>query len=271
MNRSHSVAVVLLLISACSARSPVPPSNAATFDLSQTPVIDLTHAYDADTVYWPTSPSRFELRVLHRGPTDGGYWYEANVLCTPEHGGTHMDAPAHFAKDHWSADQVPIERFIGPAIVIDIRSQAAADPDYRLTRADVEHWETDHGRVGAGTVVLLRTGWSERWPNVKSYLGDDSPGDASHLHFPSFGEDAARFLIVDRGVHAIGVDTASIDYGASRDFPVHRLAGAADVLGFENLTGLDRLPATGAWVVALPMKIARGSGAPLRAIALLPK
>jgi kynurenine formamidase len=118
--------------------------------------------------------------------------------------------------------------------------------------------------------VLLRTGWSERWPDAKRYLGDDTPGDASRLHFPGYGADAARVLIA-RGVAALGVDTASLDHGPSSDFLVHRVANEAGVPGLENLANLAGLPETGATVIALPMKIAGGSGAPLRAVALVPQ
>ena len=118
--------------------------------------------------------------------------------------------------------------------------------------------------------MLLRTGWSSRWPDAKRYLGDDTPGDASKLHFPSYGVDAVRLLVAERKVGAIGVDVASIDYGASTDFMVHRIASEAGVPGFENLTGLEQLPATGAILMALPMKIRDGSGGPLRAVAMVP-
>lgn len=267
---ARGLLVSSFLVTACSTQAPtdtVPPERG--LDLARAAVVDLSHTYDDDTVYWPTSPSRFELKSLHRGPVAAGYWYEANLLCTPEHGGTHLDAPVHFAERAWSTDQVPTDHFIRPLIVIDIRSESAADPDYRLTRSDVDRFEREHGRIPNGSIVALMTGWSARWPDVKAYLGDDSGGDASHLHFPSFGEEAARWLVEQRGVVGIAVDTASIDYGASRDFPVHRLVGAANVIGLENLTNLERLPATGAWIAALPMKIAGGSGAPLRAVALI--
>jgi kynurenine formamidase len=154
-------------------------------------------------------------------------------------------------------------------VVIDVSRQAAADPDYRLTAADVQAWEGQNGRVPAGAIVLLRTGWSARWPDRKRYLGDDKPGDASNLHFPSYGKEAAELLVKERKVGALGVDTASIDYGASKDFIVHQTAAAAEVPGLENLTSLDRLPETGAWVIALPMKIAGGSGGPVRVVALI--
>ncbi len=162
-----------------------------------------------------------------------------------------------------------LEQLVAPAVVIDVTASAAADRDYRATRDDVLRFEKTNGPITRGTIVLLRTGWSKHWPNARAYLGDDTPGDASKLSFPSFSEDAARLLVEVRGAAAIGVDTASIDYGRSTDFMVHRIAAAKNVPGFENLTNLDQLPARGALVVALPLKIEGGSGGPLRAIALV--
>jgi len=247
-----------------TAASPKPP------DLATARVVDLTHAFDEKTIYWPTSPSAFELKQLSYGPTPGGWFYASNAFCTPEHGGTHLDAPIHFAKDGLTADRIPVRQLIAPAAVIDMRAKTAADPDYRLTLEDVRAWENVNGPIAAGAIVLLETGWSTRWPDKKSYLGDDTPGDASKLHFPSYGKEAAQYLVRERKVGALGVDTASIDYGASKDFIVHQVANGAGVPGLENVTGLEALPASGAWVVALPMKIAGGSGGPLRIVALLP-
>lgn len=234
-------------------------------------IVDLTHAFDERTLYWPTSPSRFELKTLHRGPTDGGYFYSSYALCTPEHGGTHLDAPVHFAQGRLSAEQIPLDRLMGPAVVLDVSARAAADADYRLSAADVQAWESRHGAIPAGSIVLLRTGWSARWPDAKRYLGDDTPGDASRLHFPGYGADAARLLVEGRRAAVLGVDTASLDHGPSKDFIVHQIANGANVPGLENLTNLGELPETGATVIALPMKIAGGSGGPLRAVALLPR
>jgi kynurenine formamidase len=239
-------------------------------DLSKYSIVDLSHAYGPSTVFWPTSPTKFELEKLSYGKTEGGYFYAANSLCTPEHGGTHLDAPIHFSEGGQTTEQIPLERLIAPAVVIDVTARAAADRDYRATRDDVLAFEKTHGTIEKGTIVLLRTGWSRHWPNAKAYLGDDTPGDASKLSFPSFGADAARLLVEERGVAAIGIDTASIDYGRSTDFQVHRIAAAKNVPGFENLTNLDRLPPRGAVVIALPMKIEGGSGGPLRAVALTP-
>jgi kynurenine formamidase len=247
------------------------PLSAQTIDLSRYEMVDLTHALNARTVFWPTSEGGFELQRLAFGPTPGGYFYAANAFAMPEHGGTHLDAPIHFAEGGATADRIPLERLVLPAVVIDVSEKAAKDPDYRLTPDDVRAFERRHGRIPAGAAVLLRTGWDARWPDRKAYLGDDTPGDASRLHFPSFGADGARFLVEERRVGALGADVASIDYGQSQDFMVHRIAGAHGVPGFENLTGLGALPPTGSLLLALPIKIEGGSGGPLRAVALVPR
>jgi kynurenine formamidase len=244
-------------------------ARAQTIDLARSRIIDLTHTLDQRTLYWPTSPTRFSLERLSYGPTPGGWFYAANTFSAPEHGGTHLDAPIHFHEGGATADAIDLRRLIGPAVVIDIRRQAGANADYRLTAQDVEAHERTNGRIAAGSIVLLRTGWSTRWPNARPYLGDDTPGDASKLHFPSYGVDAARLLVEGRKVAALGADVASIDYGQSTDFMVHRIAAGAGVPGLENLANLDQLPATGAVVFALPMKIGGGSGGPVRVIAIV--
>jgi kynurenine formamidase len=242
---------------------------AQDLDLSRYRLVDLTHPFNADTIYWPTDRSGFELRQLAYGPTDAGFFYAAFALCTAEHGGTHLDAPIHFAEGRHTTDQIPLRRLVAPAVVIDVTAKAVQDRNYRLVPEDVVEFERQHGRIAAGTIVLLRTGWSRHWPDRKAYLGDDTPGDVSRLTFPSYGVEAARLLVEEREVAALGADVASIDYGRSQDFPVHRLAAARNVPGFENLTNLDDLPPRGAIVIALPMKIGGGSGGPLRAIALV--
>jgi kynurenine formamidase len=247
------------------------PALGQSLDLASAKIVDLSHSFDAGTIYWPTSPSGFELRPLHRGPTGRGFFYYANAFCAPEHGGTHIDAPMHFADGRWTSSDIPVERLVGPAVVIDIAEKAAQNSDYMLMPADIAVWEAAHGRIPEGAIVLLRTGWSSRWPDRKAYLGDDTPGDASNLHFPSFGPEAAALLVAKRHVRLVGVDTASVDPGPSKDFLVHRIVAAANVGGLENLTNLDQLPPIGAWVIALPMKIAGGSGGPARIVALLPR
>jgi kynurenine formamidase len=254
-----------------AAALTVAASAQQTIDLSKYRIVDLSHAYGPSTVFWPTSPTKFELEKLAYGKTDGGYFYAANSLRTPEHGGTHLDAPIHFFEGGETTEKIALEKLIAPAVVIDVTASAAKDRDYRATRQDVDAFEKQHGTIARGTIVLLRTGWSRHWPNAKAYLGDDTPGDASKLSFPSFGAEAVRLLVEERGAAAIGIDTASIDYGRSTDFQVHRIAAAKNVPGLENLTNLDQLPPRGALVIALPMKIEGGSGGPLRAVALVPR
>jgi len=237
--------------------------------IDESKVIDLTYSFDEHTIYWPTAKP-FRLETVSFAKTAAGYWYAANNICLAEHGGTHMDAPIHFAEGKRAADEVPVQQLIGPAVVIDVRAQAAKDADYRLSVADLEAWEKQHGRIPKGALVLMLSGWGERWPDKKRYLGTDQPGDVEHLHFPGFSREAAEFLVSQRDIDAIGVDTPSMDYGPSKDFIVHQIINGADKPGLENVANLDKLPATGATLIALPMKIAKGSGGPARIIALLP-
>jgi len=263
LQRIHFVAVAALAVA-------LPLHASEPIDLSTARVVDLSHGFDETTIYWPTSPTTFHLEQLQYGPTPGGWFYSANAFSAPEHGGTHMDAPIHFFAGRRTVDEIPARQLVAPLVVVDLRERAATDPDTVLRRADLAAWEEAHGRIPEGAFVALWTGWSDRWPDRKAYLGDDSPGDASKLHFPSFGPEAVRWLLSERKVSAIGLDTASIDPGNSSDFPVHQLVGEANVPGLENLARLGEVPATGAWIVALPMKIVGGSGAPARVVALVP-
>lgn len=260
-----------VIIAVAAVGAVLTQARAQTIDLTTSKVVDLSHPYDANTIYWPTEPTGFQLKQEHKGQTKGGFFYYSNTFCSPEHGGTHIDAPMHFAQNRWTNSDIPLDRLIRPAVVIDISAKAANAPDYALSPADVFEWEESHGRIPDGAIVLLRTGWSSRWPDRKAYLGDDTPGVATNLHFPAFGPEAATLLVSERHVSLIGLDTASVDIGQSRDFLVHRIVGAANVPGLENLTNLDQLPATGAFVMAMPMKIAQGSGAPARVIAFAPR
>ncbi|NIP99157.1 MAG: cyclase family protein [Nitrospinaceae bacterium] len=228
--------------------------------------VDLTHPFDESTIYWPTSQP-FRLEEVHKGPTKGGFWYEANNLSAAEHGGTHLDAPAHFAQGKWHVDDIPLDRLIAPGIRVDVRENARGNPDYRIRKEDFLAWEEKNRRIPEGSAVLVWTGWQSFWPDKKKYLGTAKRGDVEHLHFPGFSAEAARFLARERKVAAVGLDTASLDFGASRDFPAHRIFGEANIPGYENLHRLDQLPAQGFRVIALPMKIGDGSGAPLRIVA----
>jgi len=237
--------------------------------IDESKIIDLTYSFDENTIYWPTAKP-FQLEVVSAAKTPAGFWYAANNACFAEHGGTHMDAPIHFAEGKRAADEVPIQQLIGPAAVIDVRAQAAKDADYRVTVDDLKVWEGKYGRLPKGAIVLMLSGWGSRWPDKKQYLGTDQPGDVEHLHFPGFSREAAEFLVSQRKIDAIGVDTPSMDYGQSKDFIVHQVINGADKPGLENIANLDKLPVKGATLIALPMKIAKGSGGPTRIIAILP-
>jgi len=244
------------------------PLPAAALDIDPAKVVDLTYGFGPETVYWPTA-KRFELEVVNKGEV-GGHWYEANNFCAAEHGGTHLDAPAHFAKGRDSTAQLAVTAGIGPLVRVDVSAQAAQDRDYRLSVADLLDWEAANGDIPAGAIVVMYSGWGARWPDRKRYLGTDQAGDVANLHFPGFSKEAAAFLINERRINGIGVDTPSIDYGPSQDFIVHQIINGANKPGLENLANLDRIPAKGATIIALPMKIEGGSGGPLRAVAVLP-
>jgi kynurenine formamidase len=267
MVKFQAIVFVLLFAGSCLAGetggNPLVPRDGK--------IIDLSHAFDEATIYWPTA-SGFELITDFKGTTDAGFYYEANSFRSAEHGGTHLDAPAHFAQGKQHLEQVPLENLIGPAVLIDVTEQAAADRDYRVSVEDFLAWEAAHGRLPDGIIVLLRTGFAKAWPDRKAYLGTDVKGaDAVPLlHFPGLHPDAARWLVEQRAIHAIGLDTASIDYGQSAGFESHRILMAENIPAFENLAALDQLPASGFQVIALPMKIAGGSGGPLRIVAIFP-
>ena len=256
-----SAAMTLAL--ACAApRAPV---------ASERTLVDLSHSFDASTIYWPTEEG-FVLERGFAGVTPAGYYYEAHRFRAAEHGGTHLDAPVHFAQGHETADAVPLDRLVGPAVVVDVSAACAADRDHAIGVADLVAFEGAHGPIPNGAIVLFRTGFGRYWPDREQYLGtaERGPAAVAKLHFPGLGADAARWLIEQRRVHAVGLDTASIDPGRSTLYETHRTLFAADVPAFENLANLDRLPVSGFEVVALPMKIGGGSGAPLRAIAIVP-
>lgn len=242
---------------------------AAPLQIDERKLVDLTHAFDDRTIYWPTAKP-FSWEKESWGPDAEGKWYAAGRYSASEHGGTHLDAPIHFAERRQSADQIPIGRLIGPAVVIDIYQAAAKDRDYLLSVADILAWEAAHGRIPANAIVLVRTGWDRFWGDRKAYLGTDAPSDAANLHFPGISKEAAELLARDRDVDAVGIDTPSLDHGPSRDFAAHRTLAAANIYGLENVANLGRLPPTGATVIALPMKIRGGSGGPARIVAILP-
>jgi kynurenine formamidase len=265
--------LILFLTATLAACSPAPPAAApavsAPFPGGE--LVDLSHTYDETTIFWPTA-DRFRLEKVAEGETPSGYYYAANNFFTAEHGGTHLDAPVHFAKGSHAVDEIPLDRFFGTAVVIDVADRAERDADYQVTTADFLEAEQRDGPIANDAIVLIRTGFSRRWPDAAKYLGtaERGPQATAKLHFPGLHPDTARWIVANRPVKAIGIDTASIDYGQSTLFESHQTLYAANIPAFENLTALERLTTRGARIVALPMKIGGGSGAPLRAVAILP-
>lgn len=264
--------IYLVLVVAANAQSPQKPSATAALQAVRTSrIIDLTHSFDRDTIYWPTQ-SGFNLVRGPAGITEKGYYYAANRFEAAEHGGTHIDAPIHFFQDGNTVDQIPLEKLIGEAAVVDVTKSCAEDSDYQVDIQDLRRWEMSHDRQLIDVIVLLRTGYGRHWKNRQRYLGTNQTGPAAvaNLHFPGLAPAAARWLVEHRSIKAIGIDTASIDYGQSRQFQSHVTLFKHGVPAFENVHSLDQLPTAKVTVIALPMKIGGGSGAPLRIIAMLP-
>jgi len=265
MKQITALIVFLFLgVTACTSRPPASPVTSARY-------VDLTHELSSESVFWPTG-ERFRLDSVADGVTDKGYYYASNNYSGNEHGGTHIDAPVHFAKGRWTVDQIPLDRLIGNAVVLDVSAKSASNADYQVSVADFTAWERTNDEIEPNSIVLIRTDFSKRWPDARTYLGTDEHGDAAvaKLHFPGLHPDAAKWLAETRKVKAVGLDTASIDYGQSTLFESHRLLYERNIPAFENLTALDQLPPRGATIYALPIKIKGGSGGPLRAIAVVP-
>ena len=265
----HPTALPLLLVTSALVLGGCATSHGLAVDGVRW--VDLSHDYAADTIYWPTAPG-FEIVVDAKGQTDNGYWYEANTIRTAEHGGTHLDAPVHFAKEGHTADRIPVEQLVGPACVIDVTEACAANRDHEVRVEELEAFERAHGPIPQGAIVLLHTGFGRFWPDRERYMGTAERGlEATFkLRFPGLSPRAAQWLVA-RKIDAVGIDTPSIDHGRSRLFFAHRELYAANIPAFENVANLDQLPPTGATVFALPMKIRGGSGGPLRIVAALPR
>ena len=234
--------------------------------------IDLSHDFSDETIYWVTAEP-FKRTTVAEGKTPQGYYYSAYNYSAAEHGGTHIDAPVHFGEGKKSVDQLELSQLISPAVKIDVSSKAASDRDYLITIDDIKNWETSNGKLPEWCIVLFQTGFASKWPDKKSYLGTDQKGDAAvkDLHFPGLHPDAAKWLVENRKINAVGIDTASIDYGQSTNFQSHVALMTNNIPAFENVANLDKLPVKGFHIVALPMNIKGGSGAPLRIVAFMPK
>lgn len=262
---------VLLFIRCNKIQESTAETSTSEKLLYQRTIIDLTHEFSEETIYWVTA-KEFELDTVANGETENGYFYSANNFATAEHGGTHIDAPIHFSKEGQSVEEIPLRHLMGHAIKIDVSSKALSNPDYLITIKDFTDWEAQQEmRIPDAAIILLETGFSKFYPDKIKYLGTDQRGEEAlkDLHFPGLSPEAAEWLVNNRYIHAIGIDTPSIDYGQSTLFQSHVTLMTKNIPAFENVTNLDQLPNHGFEVIALPMKIKGGSGGPLRIIAIL--
>ncbi len=226
-------------------------------------VVDLTHTLTSKLPCWP-GDSPFHASVTATHQNDG---YFVRNLTMPEHSGTHLDAPVHFDPGGLTVDCIPAEKLLAPGVVVDVSSAVKTNVDYRVTAQDVESWTMAHGAIPSGAVVFFRTGWAERWPSQENYMNAHANGI---MHFPGLSVETGHYLLESAHPVGIGIDTASIDYGPSEDFPVHHTTLSAGLYHLENVANLDLLPAAGFIVITLPLKLGGGSGAPARVIAFIP-
>ena len=227
-------------------------------------VVDLSHTINGNVPNFELSEKpAYQAKTVATIEKDKFF---ARTICLPEHFGTHIDAPAHFARGLWTVDQIPAERLVAPLVVIDVSASTRNNPDYQLSVEDIAHWEHAYGPIPLNAVVMARTGWDRRWNSVKDFRNADAKGV---MHFPGYSLDAAKFLVEGRRVLGLGIDTLSVDYGPSQDFSVHQYDLPHSVYHLENVANLDRVPAKGTTVVVAPMKLEGGSGAPVRILALV--
>lgn len=236
-------------------------------------ILDLTYPYDENSIYWPTAKP-FQLVKVFWGISEGGYWYASNEFSASEHGGTHADAPIHFAENGRTMDQIPLEEWIGPSVKIDVTMKCEKDRDYLLAVSDIEVWEQVYGKIPDGAWVIMYTGIDTKfYPDKKKVLGTEKMGEEAipELSFPGFSPESVEFLTKERNITGIAIDTPSIDYGKSKEFKVHHILFAADKLALENIANLDKLPAQGAILYVIPMLIKDGTGAPARVFTVVPE
>ena len=226
-------------------------------------VVHLSHIIDPEIPLWPGDPP-VEFETVTELEKDGYYLRRFSL---GEHIATHMNAPNSFYPQGISIDQYPAESLIAKAVVIDIRQQVGTNPDYALTLSDVLAWEQPYGQIPQGSVVLLFTGWQSKWSDQKAFINSDTAGG---LHFPGFSSEATQFLLSQRQIAGVGIDTHGVDSGQDITFATNRLVLEQSRIVLENLTNLDQLPAVGTTLIMGVLRLKGGSGSPATVLALVP-
>ncbi len=253
----HRLTFLFPLLVACSP--PAGPASLAEIAAGHLQVVDLSYPLNESNPYWPGEGySAFHFETIATLESDGVY---SGMFSTPEHLGTHLDAPNHFEVDQPAVDEIALQDLIAPMVVVDVRDACQGNADYRLRPADLQSWEARHGRIPEGAVVFALTGWGQYWEHSSRYKNEDATGQ---LHFPGFSDEAAAFLVAERSIKGIGIDSLSVDYGLSRTFSVHHIVNGAGGYNIENAANLEQVPPLGAWLIAAPVKIEKGSGGPVR-------
>lgn len=262
--------LALILLVSCTQKNEENSNTEFLKMLQEAEWIDLSYDFEESTIFWPTNVP-FTFDTVFYGMTDKGYFYSSFKHTFEEHGGTHFDAPIHFSANKNTIEKVPLSQLRGPGIVLNVSEKALNKPDYLISIEDFETWEALHGIIPDGAIVLVYTGHGRYYHDREKYLGTNLTGPEAvpELHFPGLSVEAAKWLTENRNINAFGLDTPSIDYGQSTDFMVHRILFEHDLTAYENIANLEKLPATGSYIIALPMKIKGGSGAPLRIVALI--
>lgn len=265
MLKRVSLTLIILVLSSCHRYNAIASTSLDDVMNGRCGIVDMSYPLNRNNAYWPgPSYSAFQYETIATLEDNGVF---SGAYTTPEHLGTHIDAPNHFEDNQPSIDMLTLENLIGPASVINISGKVKSNADYELTVEDIISWEKSNGMIQEGSIVLLNTGWWERWNDFDNYKNAD---DTGKFHFPGYSRDAARFLVEERNIKGIGIDTLSADQGTSSDFAVHHLINSAGKYILENVANIIQLPPKGATLIIAPIKIEGGSGGQARIWAIVP-
>ncbi|MFY9580498.1 MAG: cyclase family protein [Gaiellaceae bacterium] len=254
------LAALALTVASCSSTSTSSPGKRT---ISYSRVVDLSHTIDPSIPLWPGDP-HIVFKVVATMKKDGYYLRSFTI---GEHSATHMNAPNSFISGNTEAiTSYPAQQRVVPAVVIDVRDKAAANPDFQLTKQDVLDWEAKHGKIAHSSFVILFTGWEDKWNNPRAFINDVK----GKLHFPGFGGATTRWLISDRRISGVGIDTHGVDPGLDTSYATNTQIAKAHKIAIECMANLDQLPPKGATLVLGPLQLQSGSGSPLSITAFVP-